>query len=181
MEEAKAIRIGVVMQRRALASRWQPWQWKPLEVVEIDPAALPVTAAPHCLLQSHEDSRWLFGGFEVELFRDEAEGYFLNIDSQQPCWFVMWRLEEGGENDAEGGLAVPKSVTLSYNEAARLMDGGERVDILPAPAHIVGLMREFVDTHYKPEAKGKRRKPSFEGGAAVDAMARAEQDIPRGG
>ena len=178
MGTMRTLRIAVVMQRLPLDNRWQPWQWRPLEIVEMDASSLPDQAAPRCLLSSDAETRWLFGGFEVELFRDEAEGYFLNVDSPQPCWFIMWRMEEhDGEADA---IAVPKTVTLSYNEAARLMDGGERVEILPAPPHIVGMMQSFVDEYYRPEAKGKRRKPSFEGGAGVDAMARAEQDINRG-
>ena len=82
----------------------------------------------------------------------------------------MWRLE-----DIDGAeVAVPKLVTLSYNEAARLMDGGEQVDTLPASPDIVAHLAAFVQQHYRPEVKKKRRKPSFEGGAGVDQMARAE-------
>ena len=35
-------------------------------------------------------------------------------------------------------------------------------------------MTVFVQRHYRPELKKKRKKPSFEGGAGVDLMARAE-------
>lgn len=169
--EIESIRVGVVMQRVALNNRWQPWQWRLLEIVEMEDGSWSGDPAPRLLLQDDADTRWLFPGFEVALYRDEAEGYFLNVDAPNPCWFVMSRLEEG---DA-GEIAVPKFVTLSYNEAARLMDGGERVDNLPAPAHIVESLRAFVEQHYRPEPKGKRRKPSFEGGAAVDQIARAER------
>lgn len=167
--ETDAIHVAVIMQRTPLDNRWQPWQWQPVELV-ID-ALLP-RGLVRCLRDDPSESRWLFSGFEVRLYRDEAEGYFLNIDSPAPCWFVMWRIEEidGVE------VAVPKQVTLSYNEAARLMDGGERVDTLPASSEIVEHMRVFVQEHYRPEPKKKRRKPSFEGGAGVEQMARAEGD-----
>jgi hypothetical protein len=82
----------------------------------------------------------------------------------------MWRLEEVDGTE----VAVPKQVTLSYNEAARLLDGGERVDTLPAAPTIIEHMTRFVQQHYRPEVKKKRRKPSFEGGAGVEQMARAE-------
>ncbi|MDO8298443.1 DUF3305 domain-containing protein [Lacisediminimonas sp.] len=177
MEHAGARRVAVIMQRLPLDNRWQPWQWRPLEIVELDVSPLPDEPGPRCLMDSAEESRWLFGGFELEFFRDEAEGYFLNVDTANPSWFVMWRMEEVDGQE----IAVPKSVTLSYNVAARLMDGGERVDILPASPHIVELMHGFVAQYYRPEVKGKRRKPSFEGGAAVQEMARAEKDVPRGG
>jgi hypothetical protein len=165
--ETEAIQVAVVMQRTLLASRWQPYQWKPIEVTG---ATLPAGGAARCLRNDPADIRWLFAGFDIKLFSDEAEGYFLNIDTPAPCWFVMWRLEQldGAE------VAVPKHVTLSYNEAARLMDGGEQVDTLPAAPEIIERVSAFVREHYRPEPKRKRRKPSFEGGAAVEQMAKAE-------
>src|SRR3569623_158702 len=118
--ETEAIRIGVMMQRRPLSSVWQPYQWHPLEI--ITDAAL-LQHAPCRLRNDASDVRWLFGGFDLKLYPDEAEGYFLNVHSPAPCWFVMWRPEHiDGEE-----VAVPKPVTLSYNEAARLLDGGEQV------------------------------------------------------
>lgn len=166
--ETEAIRIGVVMQRRPLSSIWQPYQWHPLEI--ISDAAL-LRHAPRRLRNDAADVRWLFGGFELKLYPDEAEGYFLNLHSPAPCWFVMWRPEQidGGE------VAVPKAVTLSYNEAARLMDGGEQVDILPLPSELIDRLAAFVQVYYRPEPKRKRKKPSFEGGAEVQHMAEAER------
>jgi hypothetical protein len=165
--ETEALKIGIVMQRTLLHNRWQPYQWRALEI--LSDAALP-QCEPRCLLDDPADTRWLFTGFDVGLFTDEAEGYFLNIDSPAPCWFIMWRMEEHDGAD----IAVPKAVTLSYNEAARLMDGGEQVDTVPASAAIVELLTEFVAEYYRPEPKTKRKKPSFEGGAGVQKMASSE-------
>jgi hypothetical protein len=165
--DTEALKIGVVMQRTPLNNRWQPYQWRPMEIVAN--AILP-EGAPRCLLDDPADIRWLFTGFDIKLFSDEGEGYFLNISSPTPCWFIMWRMEELDGTE----IAVPKAVTLSYNEAARLMDGGEQVDTLPASAGIVERLSAFTAEYYKPEPKGKRRKPSFEGGAGVAKMASAE-------
>lgn len=167
--ETEALTVAVIMQRTPLSNRWQPFQWKPADISADPPLA---ESAPRCLRSDESDTRWLFGGFEIRLYRDEAEGYFLNVGAPQPCWFVMWRLEEIDGQE----VAVPKQVTLSYNEAARLMDGGEQVDTLPAAPAIVERMQAFVQQHYRPEPKKRRRKPSFEGGAAVAQMARAEGD-----
>lgn len=168
--ETEAIKVAVVMQRTPLANRWQPFQWKPVELTVHGYAALLPDGVVRRLRDDPADSRWLFSGFDVRLYTDEAEGYFLNVDSPAPCWFVMWRLEEVDGDE----VAVPKQVTLSYNEAARLMDGGERVDTLPADPQIIEHLRAFVQQHYRPEPKKKRKKPSFEGGAGVEQMARAE-------
>ncbi len=168
--ESEPLAIGIVMQRFAIVNRWQAHQWRPLEIIT-DPVSL---SEPSGCLQSGsadpDDLRWLFTGFDVRLYTDEAEGYFLNISAPVPCWFIMSRLEhhDGVE------VLVPKQITLSYNEAARLMDGGERVDTLPLPAAMLAPITGFVQTHYRPEVKRKRKKPSFEGGAGVDLMARAE-------
>lgn len=162
MVETDALSLAVVMQRKPLKSSWQPFQWLPGEVV-LSP--LP-PGAPRCLRDDPSETLWLFTGLSMRLYSDEAEGYFLNLDSGAPCWFVMWRME--------GELAVPLTVTLSYNEAARLMDGGEQVDTLPLPLPMVERLGSFVAEFYRPEPKGKRRRPSFEGGAAVQQMAREE-------
>ena len=56
--------------------------------------------------------------------RSEAEGYHLNITSPEPKVFVMWRMADAGVAPA----ASPVVVTVSYNQAARMLDGGEQVD-----------------------------------------------------
>lgn len=155
------------MQRIPINNRWRSIQWRPLEVL-YDMA--PTDCAARCLCDHPDDTRWLFSGFDIQLFADEAEGYFLNTSAPVPCWFIMWRMEaiDGIE------VAVPKVLTLSYNEAARLMDGGEQVDTLPAARQVIDWLQEFIRLHYHPEVKKKHRKPSFEGGAVVEEMARAE-------
>jgi len=63
-------------------------------------------------------AQWLWSGFEIELFRDEAEGYYLNLSSGAPVIFVMWRLEDD--------RGVPKIVTVSYNEAGECSTAANR-------------------------------------------------------
>jgi len=52
----------------------------------------------------------------------------------------------------------PEVITVSYNEAARLMDGGERVDAVPMPPAILAWLAPFVSEHYKPEPRRKVRR-----------------------
>jgi len=144
--------VAVVMERRSLANRWQSEAWRVARVVRDEGGASTTSRLP-----SGEASlaRWLHRGFIVVLHRDEAEGYYLNLSTDQPVIFVMWRLEEG--------IGVPKTVTVSYNEAARMMDGGEQVDAVPLlPEMAVGLA-EFTQEHFKPEPKKRARPPSFRG------------------
>jgi uncharacterized protein DUF3305 len=96
----------------------------------------------------------------------EAEGYFLNITSPDPRIFVMWRFFD----DVAEPRARPVLVTVSYNEAARFMDGGEQVDGVPMVPAINEWIRAFVAVHYKPEPRRKvRRNDPLAAEAADDA------------
>ncbi len=98
----------------------------------------------------------------MELHRSEAEGYHLNLVAPEPKVFVNWRSARG-----RGVPPVyPVIVTLSYNEAARMMDGGERVDAVPLPDALRDWMAPWVALNYKPEPKEKvRRNDPFAEGA----------------
>ena len=99
-------------------------------------------------------NRWRCKGFEIELHPTEAEGYFLNITSPDPRIFVMWRFFD----DGVAPCARPVLATVSYNEAARFMDGGEQVDGVPMVPAIAEWMRAFIAVHYKPEPRRKSRR-----------------------
>jgi hypothetical protein len=146
-----SVAVAVIMERRSLANRWQTEQWAPLDVI---PDA-GEGAAPRLLNEDSIRAQWLHPGFAIELHRDEAEGYYLNVSTESPFAFVMWRME----ND----LAVPKVVTASYHEASRMMDGGEQVDGVPLAPELAGWVREFVRQNYRPEPKRRIRPPSFKG------------------
>src|SRR5258706_9404299 len=146
------------MQRTQLANRWQTEKWEPVGVVP-DPGE--PGEPPRALLEDEVRAQWLHGGFKLELFHDEAEGYYLNLNSPQPYVFVNW-LDEDGQG-------MPKSVTVSYNEAARQMDGGAQVDGVPMAAEWIPWLADYVARHYTPEPKKKRiRPPSFKGAKRDD-------------
>jgi hypothetical protein len=150
--DRQPIRVGIVMKRTPLENRWQSERWEPVSIVPDDAAEAP----PRLLREAGGTQQWLHRGFIIELFRDEAEGYYLNLTSAEPYAFVHWELVDGA--------GVPRSVTLSYNEAARMMDGGAQVDGVPLPMEVQGWLAAFVDAYYRPEPKKKRiRPPSFKG------------------
>ena len=161
--------VSVVFRRTPLTNRWVSERWEPIAVIPPDdfPSAAdaPGTLAPVKLGEDASGARWRFDGHAFELHPTEAEGYYLNIVAPEPKAFVMWRLTE------DGGLppVFPVIVTVSYHQAARMLDGGERVDAVPLPAGILAWMRPFVDEHYKPEPKKRiRRNDPF----AADASRR---------
>jgi hypothetical protein len=169
-----AIEVDVVMRREPVTgpmSRWQAWRWvlgdvllhatpdevatllpdeqhEPQAVAPLDPSAHP--GAEH----------WLFPRFRVALYRDDAEGYFLNLNSPSPCFWVVWRSDESRLIDGEP-LAVPQTVTLSYHDAGRWLDAQELVEQVSAAPEVVDWLRGFVDATYQPEPKRRQRPDSF--------------------
>jgi hypothetical protein len=157
--------VDVVMERIALHNRWTSEQWRPAWVDPVAPGRATGTApalAPVCIEDTPERTLWKFAQREIEVHPSEAEGYFLNVSSESPVVFVMWRMRD----DDVVPPAEPFIVTLSYNEAGRFMDGGERVDPVPMSASIRDWLGAYVAVHYKPEPKKKvKRNDPFRDGA----------------
>ena len=145
------------MRHERINNRWQPWRWVLDDVVPQEPA---FGTEPRILHRSDDEVRWLHPGFAVELFRDDAEGYYLNVTTPAPCWFVLWRMEEQATVSDEP-IARPAMVSLSYHDAGRWLDAQETVEQVPAPPHVVDWMRAFADEHYVIEPKKRKRPESF--------------------
>jgi len=144
--------VAVVLQRTPVVSAWITERWEPVAVLRRDDAAL--LAAPVRTADDATGTRWRFDGHAIELHRSEAEGYYLNLTSPEPGIFVMWR-------EADYAVAPPFRPaldTVSYNEAARLMDSGERVDTVPMLPEVLAWMTPFVAEHYRPEPRRKVRR-----------------------
>lgn len=146
-------RMAVIMARRTLNNRWASEQWEAKGAV-LDDAAPREAAAPGGeLIVTHADGEdYLFRGLAVKLVREEAEGYYLNLTSDAPKLFVLWRLREE--------RPTPEHLTVSYNEGTRWADGGEQVDGVPLPLELTPWMADFVERHYKPEPKKAGRYAS---------------------
>jgi hypothetical protein len=157
MNPRPSIEVAVVMRYERIDNRWQPWRWVLADVVPHEPT---FGTEPRLLLKSDDEERWLHPGFKVELFRDDAEGYHLNVTTPAPCWFVLWRMEEEATLREEP-MARPAMVSLSYHDAGRWLDAQEKVDQVPAPPHVIEWMRAFAEEHYVIEPKRRKRPESF--------------------
>jgi uncharacterized protein DUF3305 len=163
--------VDVIIERIPLENRWASERWQPA-AVELashrEGPSMRDQVPGRCDVEPLEPAgnRWRCKGFEIELHPTEAEGYFLNITSPDPRIFVMWRFFD----DVAEPRARPVLVTVSYNEAARFMDGGEQVDGVPMVPAINEWIRAFVAVHYKPEPRRKvRRNDPLAAEAADDA------------
>ncbi|MEP6873781.1 MAG: DUF3305 domain-containing protein [Burkholderiales bacterium] len=148
-----AVRVAVVMDREANPNEWEAWRFRLTDVVAHEEA---FGSAARVLRDDGTFQRTLHPGFTLELFRDEAEGYYLNLTSGAPVWFVMWRID-----DEDPSRAWPETVSLSYTEAGRWLDAQERIDNVPLPADLMAWLQAYTDEHYQPEPKKRRRPQSF--------------------
>jgi Protein of unknown function (DUF3305) len=154
------ITVAVTMRKErlsGLAARWFDWRWKLHDVVVDDGN---FGDAPRLLHHDDQGVHWLFPAMKVELYRDDAEGYYLNATTAQPAWFVMWRMEEElGLSDEL--IAVPQVVSLSYHDAGRWLDAQETVEQWPCPPDVAQWMAQFTQDHYVAEPKKRKRPESF--------------------
>lgn len=141
------------MERMAQPNAWEDWRFRVADVVQDEGQ---FGSCPRSLRDDGKLRLDLHPGLPVTLHRDEAEGYYLNLSSGAPVWFVMWRISED-----DPSRAWPERVTLSYHEAGRLLDAQERVDNLPLPPELCAWLQAFADEHHKPEPKQRRRPASF--------------------
>jgi hypothetical protein len=150
------LRVAVQIDRQRQPNRWEDWRFDIAQVL-LDGGQFG--SAPRLLRDDGQTASFLHPGFEVSLHRDEAEGYYLNLSSGAPVWFVMWRISEADETGPP--VATPERVTVSYHEAGRLLDAQERVDNRPLPPEVCAWLQAYADEHYRPEVKQRRRPASF--------------------
>lgn len=153
MDAPTRFKVSVLIEEQRQPNAWEAWRFRIDDVVPDDGL---FGAEPRVLRDDGRNRLRLHPGLDVALHRDEAEGYYLNLSSGAPVWFVMWRVD-----DADPSRAWPEFVTLSYNEAGRLLDAQERVDNVPLGRDAIEWLQAYADEHYKPEPKKRSRPPSF--------------------
>ena len=148
-----ALHVAVVIDREANPNQWEAWRFSLVDVVAHEEA---FGTAARVLRDDGRVQRSLHPDFKLELFADEAEGYYLNLSSGAPVWFVVWRID-----DEDPSRAWAETVSLSYTEAGRWLDAQERVDNVPLQSDLVEWLQAYTDQHYRPEPKKRRRPQSF--------------------
>lgn len=154
-------RVAILMRREAVQgtmARWQSHRWVLADVV---PHEAGFGTEPRCLRHTLNESLWIYPDWSLELYTDDAEGYWLNQTAPVPSFFVMWRMQDGVQDQEP--LAVPQALSLSYHDAGRWLDAQETVDNVPAPADVLAQMRAFTEAFYVPEVKKRQRPQSFQG------------------
>lgn len=170
MSDRPAIRVAVVIERTAQPNQWQDWSFRLAEVVQDENS---FGSQPRKLHDDGKVSRWLHPGHEVVLFPDECKGYFLNLTSGAPAWFVSWR-----PMDDASAIEI-SSVSLSYIEADRRMTAEEMVESVPLADPLCEWLRLFTNEHFRPDTERKVRAQSFLSPEERERQGRALSEKPR--
>lgn len=158
-----AISVAVVLERQADPNPWEAWRFRLLEVIPHEEA---FGREPRIIHQEGKTSRWLFPGFEVALYTDECKGYFLNLTSGNPSWFVSWRHPDDDPSQVEVTAA-----SVSYIEADRRLFAGESVESVPLDPALCDWLQSYTNEHFQPDEKRAVRAMSFMSPAERERMA----------
>ena len=171
------MKFAVVMRKQKVDNPWIDFRWAATEVLpdygQFSSSHSTEKIMGQFLGRDEQGESWLFTGYELDLYPDDAEGYYLNVSATFPCWFVMWRMEEDFDQyiddqsktliSSESGFPIPHRVDVSYNEAAHLIDSGETVDNIPMNDEHASWLQGFVNQHFRPEPKKRHKPASFKG------------------
>lgn len=146
--------VAVVMARKIVTGKgWQIPSWRVVGVVA--GAELAVRQARGTSIREDADEEhFLWGGLNLELFRDAAGSYWANLTGRQPALFVLC-----GED--EQGRLVPRSVTADQYEASSGVEVSDRVFAAPIPPEVYHHLEEFVVAHHRPEEKRRRKRSDW--------------------
>ena len=168
--------VAVILERTRDPNPWEAWAFRLLEVVPDEGAFGDV---PRQLVDDGQHSRWVFPGHRLQLFADECKGYFLNLTSGRPSWFVSWRVLDDDPSQVE-----VTSASVSYIEADRRMSAEECVESVALAPELCEWLQDFTNRHFQPEGRRKVRAMSFlnpeerarrgQEGLAPDAQPQAE-------
>lgn len=136
-----AMPIAVVMQRHPPAHRWCDGSWS---VAAVLPFAGGETEA-RMLEQEGERQTWLIPGLQLELHRDEDDGYFENWAAPEPKVFVMWQMRDE--------RPLPMLASVSYGEGTRMLDSGDCTDGVPMPPEVHAWLSAYLQAYYKPKPR----------------------------
>ncbi|HEU4852385.1 MAG TPA: DUF3305 domain-containing protein [Telluria sp.] len=138
--------VAVIMQRRASTHPWAGDTWGAVGVVPYSGAVREVLT----LVSAPERDTYMVPGLDLELYRDEHEGYFENCMAPEAKVFVKWRMEDG--------RAMPVQVSVSYVDGTRMFDSGEPADGVAMSAEIQAWLVDYLANNYEPPVrKGRAR------------------------
>lgn len=150
LDRHETLTVGVIVERRKAKNPWQDFVWQPVEVV-VPP---PPLAAWTRMREEGTTVRFFAGPFTMELHPRETVSYKMNLDSGQPCIYVVLREDSAAPQGVRLELASP-----SPAEAEAYMEGGmATVDKVPMDDDITAWLAAYMAAFHVEEQFRKRKR-----------------------
>jgi hypothetical protein len=150
--------VAVVIERRRVCSgRWETVSWR-VDGVVPRPSGEP-PGAPTLIHSDSECSRFLHTGLQIDLYKDETEGYWYNLMADTPCLFVVCYPADADDDDDSS--LVPFLVTANQDAANGHMETDDPVFSVAMPPDICKWLERYVVENYVPEQKKKRKRKNW--------------------
>lgn len=148
--------VSVIMQRGAVEHRgWQSARWEAVGVVAGENIDQEMQRT--LVWADQHNKQYLWSGFTLELFKDNAESYWYNLVSSQPSIFVVCRPEEDDEEEQ----IAPFLVTAAYDEADAYLETDDMVFAVTIPPEIHTWLERYVIENYVPRERKKRKRKNW--------------------
>lgn len=159
-ERRAELRLGIVVERRAIEHRWQKWRFRPVEVL----VGAPETKGWRLLIEGEGFARYHAATLPLTLHRTDSEEYLENLTSASPRLFVVLRPTR---NDPEPGPQPYRVVLVTASPFEAQGFGGHDDDLVepvPMPPEVRAFVEGFVARHHveQPFVKRKRGKAHAE-------------------
>ena len=161
MPQYATIRLGVLVERRAIRNRWERWTWRALAVIP----ALAERSPWDKLYEEGPSTIYYATTLPLTLHADEVAQYEHNLRGERPSIYAVSHRVAAA---AEEPPIRPVHLTACPDEAQACSEGADHtVDPVPLPAWVAGWVGAFVDEHpVAATVMGRRRGGSvhFEAG-----------------
>jgi hypothetical protein len=153
--KAERFPVAVILERRPAVSKWADHVWMASGIAVGRHAE---NSEPLLLREDQGIARFLVGGLQVTLHRDECESYYYNLVSDQPRAYVVAHIAEGD------GRPQPFLVSVSFDEAHAYLEGEDDIFAVDLPPELYRWIEAYVIANYFPEKKKKRRLVDWSAG-----------------
>lgn len=148
--------VAILMERKVIhRGGWSLPNWDAIGVVAGEQFA--DERRSRTLVHEAEDAqRFMYRGFQLQLFRDAVETYWFNLTGERPSLFVLCNKEAGEE-------LVPVNVTADHEVAQATVENNGAAFAVAIPPAIHAELERVVLEHYRPESPRKRKQHKWAG------------------
>ena len=143
------IPVGIVVERRKVASPWADFIWRGVAVLPDQPEMPPWTV----VREQDETTLFYAGSAAIDLYRSETARYRENLATGAPCLWIVLSPSEGPWPYAVSAVTADPAEAEAFSEA-----GANLVEAVSMPAAFRSAIEAFVAEHHVEREFIKRKQ-----------------------